>query len=131
MTHPSPAQRSSRGRRAASRGREAEALAAQALERDGWEILGRRVRTQAGEIDLLAQRSGLMSVVEVKARPRLAEAAASLTLRQRHRLYTAAELVLAEHPDWGTEGVRFDMIVVDAANTVRRIKDAFRGGMMA
>ncbi len=120
-----------RGTRSAARGLEAESLAATALERDGWEILGRRVRTGAGEIDLLAQRAGLMSVVEVKARPRLADAAAALTLRQRQRLMDATEIVLAEHPDWAPEGVRFDLIVVDAANSVRRIKDAFRGGMIA
>ena len=125
MTH-----RAQRGTRAEARGLEAESLAATALERDGWEILGRRVRTGAGEIDLLARRAGLMSVVEVKARPRLADAAAALTMRQRQRLMDATEIVLAEHPDWAPDGVRFDMIVVDAANSVRRIKDAFRGGMM-
>ncbi|MGC8475583.1 MAG: YraN family protein [Acetobacteraceae bacterium] len=131
MIRCSSVQRTARGRRAAARGREAESLAAQALEREGWEILGRRVRTDAGEIDLLAQRAGFMSVVEVKARRSLADAAHSLSVRQQQRLFDATEIVLAEHPDWGTEGVRFDMIVVDAANTVRRIKDAFRGGMMA
>lgn len=123
--------RSQRGKRAASRGLEAENLAARALQREGWDILGRRVRTEAGEIDLLAQREGLMSVVEVKARQRLVDAAGALTLRQRQRLFNATEIVLAEHPEWGPEGVRFDLIVVDAANSVRRIKDAFRGGMMA
>ena len=38
-----------------------------------------------------------------------------------------AEILRAEHPDWGTNGVRFDVIVVDAAGAVRRIANAFRG----
>jgi hypothetical protein len=29
-------------------------------------------------------------------------------------------------PDWGRRGVRFDVLVVDAAGEVRRIADAFR-----
>jgi putative endonuclease len=62
----------------------------------------------------------------VKARPTLAEAAAALSARQRARLSSAAEILLAENPGWGREGVRFDVLLVDAARTVRRIADAFR-----
>jgi len=62
----------------------------------------------------------------VKARPTLAEAAAALSARQRLRLLGAAEQLLAEHPGWGRRGVRFDVLLVDATGTVRRIADAFR-----
>jgi putative endonuclease len=65
-------------------------------------------------------------VVEVKARPTLSEAAGALSARQRKRLIAAAEIVLAEHPDWGAAGVRFDVLLVDAAGNVSRIADAFR-----
>ncbi len=88
---------------------------------------GTRLRTAAGEIDIVAERDGLLAVVEVKARPSLADAAAALSPRQRARLFAAAEILLAEHPEWGANGVRFDVIVVDAAGAVRRIADAFRG----
>ncbi len=104
----------------------AEARAAAALEADGWAIWARRARTAAGEIDLIAEKEGLLAFVEVKARPGLAEAAAALSLRQRVRLLKAAEIVLAAHPEWGHRGVRFDVIVVDRTGSVRRIKDAFR-----
>jgi len=120
--------REDRGRRAHARGASAEAAAAAALERDGWAVLGRRLRTAAGEIDLLAERDGILAIVEVKARPRLAEAAAAVSPRQRARLLAAAEIILAEHPDWGTAGVRIDVLAVDAAGRVRRIADAFRSG---
>jgi putative endonuclease len=65
--------------------------------------------------------------VEVKARHRLADAAASLSDRQQARLISAAEIVLANNPDWGINGVRFDLLLVDGAGVVRRIADAFRG----
>ncbi len=100
--------------------------AVEALRADGWEVLGRRVRTEAGEIDLIVTRDGLLAFVEVKSRPVLSDAAASLGPRQRARLLAAASLVLGRHPDWGEAGVRFDVMVVDGAGEVRRIADAFR-----
>jgi putative endonuclease len=119
--------RSHRGQIADKRGRAAEDAATAALEQRGWSILARRLRTSAGEIDLVAEKEGLLAIVEVKARPRLADAAAALSVRQQARLVAATEIILAEHPDWGSEGVRFDLLVVDAAGVVRRISDAFRG----
>lgn len=104
----------------------AEALACAALQGDGWTILGRRVRTAAGEIDILAESAGLLAIVEVKQRRTLGDAAVSVSARQRARLIAAAEIVLGEHPDWGRAGVRFDVIVIDAAETLRRVSDAFR-----
>ena len=118
--------RALRGRTAQARGVDAETTACTALEREGWTILGRRLRTEAGEIDLAAERNGVCVFVEVKARPTLADAAIAVTARQQARLLAAAEILLAEHPEWGGSGVRFDLIVVDAAGTVRRIADAFR-----
>lgn len=115
-----------RGQRAAASGVDAEGIACAALERDGWHVLARRVRTKAGEVDIVAQRDGILAIVEVKSRPTLAGAAWSLTLRQRSRLLAAAEILLAANPDWGRDGVRFDLVLVDTAGTVRRIADAFR-----
>ncbi len=102
--------------------------AIEALLADGWEVLDRRVRTEAGEIDLIATRERLLVFVEVKSRPVLSDAAAALGPRQRARLLAAAALILARHPGWGEAGVRFDVMLVDAEGRVRRIADAFREG---
>ena len=118
--------RIARGGKAEAAGRAAERLAEAALARDGWSILGRRLRTASGEIDLVAERDGVTAFVEVKARPTLAEAAFALTPRQQARLAGAAAILLGRHPDWGRNGVRFDVLLVDAAGSVRRIADAFR-----
>ena len=89
-------------------------------------MLGQRLRTKAGEIDMVAEKDGLLAILEVKARPTLAEAAYALAPRQRARLLAAADALLAEHPDWGRAGVRFDVLLVDTDGRVRRIADAFR-----
>ena len=104
----------------------AEQSACQALAADGWSILGRRLRTKAGEVDAVAQKDGLVAFVEVKSRATLAAAAYALGERQQGRLMAAAEILLSEHPDWGSEGVRFDVMLVDRQSRVRRIPDAFR-----
>ncbi len=78
-----PTHRLLRGRRAYATGQDAETLAAAALTAEGWQILAQRCRTEAGEIDLIAEREGLLAFIEVKARPSLAEAAFALGPRQR------------------------------------------------
>jgi len=92
----------------------------------GYRILARRWRSPVGEIDIVAATTELLAIVEVKARPTLAAAALSLGPRQQARLMAAAEIVLADHPEWARPGMRFDLLVVDARGTVRRIADAFR-----
>lgn len=101
-------------------------MAEAALVAEGWEVLARRLRTAAGEVDLVAERAGLLALIEVKRRPTLADAAAALGPRQRARLLAAAEIILGEHLEWGRAGVRFDVLLVDRVGQVRRIADAFR-----
>jgi putative endonuclease len=104
----------------------AENKACEALVADGWAILGRRVRTRAGEIDAVAEKDGLVAFVEVKSRPTLAGAAAALGARQQARLMGAAEILLADNPGWGAAGARFDVMLVDRQGAMRRVTDAFR-----
>jgi len=110
----------------AASGLQAEESACRALVADGWNILGRRMRTKCGEIDAVAEKDGLLAFVEVKARPTLAMAAEAIRPRQQVRLLAAAEILLAENPGWGTDGVRFDVILVDPNHRMRRVKDAIR-----
>jgi len=111
---------------AEARGRAAESHALAALAEDGFVPLASRARTPAGEIDLVVARDDLLVFVEVKARATLNEAAFALGPRQQARLLAAAECWMAENPGHGAAGVRFDVLLVDAAGLVRRIADAFR-----
>ena len=111
-------------KRAEKRGRRGEALAALFLRCKGYRILGRRVKTRAGEVDLVAQSpSGIVCFVEVKARPAEGLAAEAVGVRQRARIARAAELYLAGKP--GTR-VRFDVITVVPGHFPRHLRDAWR-----
>ncbi len=112
--------------RAYHRGVNAETAACAALTQDGWTVLAQRLRTEAGEIAIVAAKPDMLAIVEVKARRTLTDAAMSLGARLRARRLAAAVIVLAEHPEWARAGRRFDLMVVDAAGIVRRIADAFR-----
>ena len=123
--------RRQRGRLAHASGMAAEEAACAALRQDGWTIRARRLRTEAGEVDAVAEKAGILSIIEVKSRQTLAEAAVALTMRQQSRLVGACEIILARHPEWGVNGVRFDVLVVDPTGQVRRIADAFRSDDVA
>lgn len=116
------------GQTAYAAGISAEDLACAALQADGWTIHARRLRTKAGEVDAVAEKAGILAIIEVKRRRCLAEAAAAMTVRQQSRLLGACDIILAAHPDWGVNGVRFDVLLVNPAGQIRRIADAFRLG---
>ncbi len=124
--HPKSPRRVARGAMAQRGGLRAEAACCAALVADGWTILGQRLRTAAGEIDIAAEKDGLLAFVEVKSSTRLAVAAASLSPRQINRLMAAAEILIGENAGWGRQGIRFDLMLVDAGGVVRRVADAFR-----
>lgn len=122
---PSAARRS-RGRAAHRAGLRAESLAALLLRLKGYSILARRLRTRAGEIDLVARRGRTLVFVEVKARADLADAADALAMRQRARLARAAGLFLAARPLLDGMNVRFDVVLVAPRRFPRHLADAWR-----
>lgn len=118
--------RAARGRQAQRSGIDGEGRVAAALAASGWTIRGRRMRTAAGEIDIAAERDGLLAVIEVKTRRDLETAAYALGPRQRRRLSQAASILQGENPDWGPAGLRFDAWLVDAMGRMRHVPDAFQ-----
>ena len=112
-------------RAAERRGRLSEGLAALLLRLKFYRILGRRVRTHAGEIDLIARSpSGVLCFVEVKARRENRSALESVGSRQRARIARAATLFVAGRNNLARKGMRFDIITV--APFPRHIPDAWR-----
>jgi putative endonuclease len=113
--------------RAEALGRFSEALAALILRCKLYRLLGRRVRTHSGEIDLVAlSPSGILCFVEVKARAGGQAAAEALRLRQQTRIARAALLYLSTHPALRHRPVRFDAILVVRGCWPRHLKDAWR-----
>ena len=112
-------------RMAEARGRNSETLAALLLQLKFYRILGRRVRTRAGEIDLIARSpSGVLCFIEVKARDNEGAAIESVGQRQRARIERAASLFVAGRPELARKGMRFDIVTV--APYPRHIRDAWR-----
>lgn len=108
------------------RGRAAEARAAWALRLKGYRIEARRVRTPAGEIDMVARRGDVVAFVEVKARQTLAQAAASVSPGQRRRIVRAARHYIAAHPDLAGLIHRFDTVLVGPRKWPHHIINAWR-----
>ena len=67
-------------------GRKAEEAVALKLQAEGFRVLAQRLRTGAGEIDLVVANAETLLFVEVKARNSLAEAAYAVAPRQQARL---------------------------------------------
>lgn len=109
------------------RGRRSETWAAVFLMAKGYRILGRRVRTRAGEIDLVARSpSGVLCFVEVKARAARELAAELLGPRQQARIARAAAMFLARKPALANKGMRFDVIMLAPRSWPKHIPDAWR-----
>jgi putative endonuclease len=109
------------------RGRRGELLASLVLLAKGYRILGRRVRTHLGEIDLVARSpAGVICFIEVKARDAFADAVEALMPRQQARIARAAEHYLAQRPGLRANKVRFDTITVTRGQIPRHLRDAWR-----
>jgi putative endonuclease len=106
------------------RGREAEAQAAMWLAQQGWRIVAERVKTKAGEIDLIAKRPGLVAFVEVKWRARAASLGDAIDERRLTRVARAAEVIAHEYATDG-EDIRIDVILLAPGRKPTHIENAW------
>ncbi len=120
------ARRRARGSASRAAGRRQEVLAALWLMLKGYRILGFRLRTPEGEVDLLAQRGRVLAAVEVKSRATLAEALEAVTASQRDRLRRAAGALAARRPSLLRLNLRLDLIAIAPLSWPRHVRDAWR-----
>jgi putative endonuclease len=106
------------------RGREGEAQAAMWLVQQGWRILAERVKTKAGEIDLVAHRQGLVAFVEVKWRARSIALGDAIDERRLARVAAAVECVAHEYATQG-EDIRIDVILLAPGVKPTHIENAW------
>ena len=114
-----------RGAAARLSGRRQEIVAAVWLMLKGYRILGLRLRTPAGEIDLLAQRGGVLAVVEVKSRTSIAAALEAVGATQRERLRRAGRALAARRHGLMRLNVRLDLVALAPGAWPRHIADAW------
>jgi putative endonuclease len=116
-----------RDRRAAERsGRVGETAAAWWLRLKGWRIVARRVRTPAGEVDLIARRGTLVAFVEVKRRASEAELDFAIDHRRLARVAAAAEYLGPRYLEPGDD-MRVDVILIAPGRMLRHIENAWIG----
>jgi len=104
----------------------AERRAAWALRLKGYRIVARRVRTPAGEIDLVARCGDVVAFVEVKARPTYANAVGSVSAGQRRRIVRAAAHYIAANPHLAALTQRFDAMLVVSRKWPHYVISAWR-----
>ena len=119
--------RVTRGGAARLSGRRGEVLAALWLMARGYRILGFRLKTRQGEIDLLAVRGWVLAVIEVKRRATIEAALEAVGHEQRERLRRAGQAVAASRPALCGLGVRLDLLALAPGRLPRHIPDAWKG----
>jgi putative endonuclease len=113
-----------RRQRAERRGRVAEWTAILYLICKGYRILGHRLRTPYGEVDVAAWKDGVLVIVEVKARNTFDAGAFAVTPMAQQRIARAAQ-ALAGRWRLHTAPVRFDLVVVGSGLLPRHERAAW------
>lgn len=113
-------------------GRQGELAAAHYLEARGWRLLAHGFRVRGGELDLVAEKDGLVAFIEVKTRRQGAmdDGRGAVHRAKQRRLLRAAGLFLARS-GLGDRPCRFDVILVcrhDKGMTVEHLPAAFQEG---
>jgi putative endonuclease len=114
-----------RGRTARRTGRRAEVLAALWLMAKGYRILGFRLKTPQGEIDMLAARGRVLAAVEVKTRTSLEAALEAVSPIQRQRLRRALTAVAARRGLLDRAVIRLDLLALAPGRFPRHIPGAW------
>jgi putative endonuclease len=91
-----------------------ERVAGAHLEAKGYRILATNFRVREGEVDIVAEREGVVAFVEVKTRrgEAMGSAAEAIDGRKAQRLLLAAEAFAQQHPEL-PPGRRIDLIAID------------------
>lgn len=130
LPHPvAPAARARRqwsGRRNHLSGDAAEGQVAAHYRRAGAGILERRLRTPEGEVDLIAERDGILIFVEVKRTRRVAGFESPVSDRQWRRLENAAlHYMMGRQVETGVQPFcRFDVALVGPDGSLQIIENA-------
>ncbi|WP_420392425.1 YraN family protein [Acuticoccus sp.] len=108
-------------------GIEAEGNIARYLHAGGYRVLGRRVRTRSGEVDVIAVRDDTVAFVEVKARSRGYDGLEAVDGRKQARLSRAANEWLSRNDAYGQCTIRFDIALVWPKGGLEYLENAFEG----
>ena len=121
-------ERRARGQVSFHAGLAAEEIVCRAYLDRGYELVAKRWRGQAGEIDLIFRRNGGLEIAEVKKSRSLDQAALRITASQIARISAAATDFAAHEPKGLLTEMRFDAALVDGNGALRVLPNAFAPG---
>ncbi|GHV81986.1 UPF0102 protein [Spirochaetia bacterium] len=107
-------------------GREGEARAAAWLEQKGMQIIARNVRSQTGEIDLIALDGDTIAFIEVKTWSvyTMDNLAYGIDLKKQRRIIETAKYFLSVHRKYNGMAVRFDVVFI-SPDSITHLASAF------
>lgn len=111
--------------KAEQRGRRGENFAAWWLRLHGWRIIGQRVKTPRGEIDLIARRGRMVVFVEVKWRGTVKHLDQSIDEYRLRRVAAAVEAVAHKFMREG-DTARIDVMLLAPSHLPRHITNAWQ-----
>lgn len=94
-------------------GKEAEEMAVDYLVNDGFSVLSRNWRHSKAELDIIAEKNGMLHIIEVKSRKGNygGYPEQSVTKKKFKHLTRAAEEYLFNHPEY--KDIRFDVLSIN------------------
>ena len=111
-------------------GKLGEDCAAKFLDANGYAIVARNFRIRSAEIDIIAQRNGVLAFVEVKARSNIRHGlpVEAVTLRKQKKIIEAASVFLQDE-NFSDCACRFDVIEIffdgERVKEINHIENAF------
>jgi putative endonuclease len=112
--------------RAEKQGRSGETIAAWWLRLQGWKILGERIKTRIGEVDLIAKRGHTLAFIEVKMRATEASLALAIDEHRLKRVAAAANMLAARYGS-DADTIRIDVILIQPWRLPVHMKNVWHG----
>jgi putative endonuclease len=111
---------------AEARGRRAERIAAWYLRMKGWRIMGTRVKTPMGEVDIIARRFRTTAFVEVKTRGTARDLDWAVDRHRLRRVAAAASALAAKHA-FPRGDIRIDVILIAPGKLPKHLENVWEG----
>jgi putative endonuclease len=111
---------------AEKQGRTGETIAAWWLRLHGWRIVGERIKTRVGEVDLIAKRGRTLAFVEVKMRTTEAGLALAIDEPRLKRVAAAANMLTARYGS-DADVIRIDVLLIRPWRQPVHMKNVWHG----
>ncbi len=108
-------------------GNEYEAIAAEYLKKKGYRILEKNYYTPFGELDIIADKDGILCYIEIKYRSskKYGNPLEAVDFRKQRRISKSAMYHYMTHGAKQKKACRFDVIGINAEHQITHVENAF------